>query len=625
MKKIVEKNGIIVIEKDGGIISPAAYMTYVTANAEYKDFIDAGYKLFSICLSVGGCPANEEAGFIKGFEEGIWKTPNEFDFSSLDKNLSKLLGDGKKELQVILRINLNMPYWWRERYKEELTLFNNGETLMQSVFSERWKEDAKLFLTKLKEHTDGSVYKDNILGWQIAAMHTEEWIAPWLPDICDDFSQPSLLCFRKYCKTKYVDVNRLNAEWKTVFSDFNEITVPTFEERKQKNETCSDSGILAKVRDYYTFYNKGYSDAIIYFCRYVKYLFKGDMLAGCFYGYIAQLNCSQGHCSFNDLLDCKEIDFFASPFSYAGQRAKAIDWFYHTPMNSVAEAKKIWFIEADVRTYKTRPLYESAPHLLTERTQKEYFDRPVWKGPKNYEDSVNNILRSFSKVFISRNAFWWFDMWGGWYKGKRFMSLLKKMLELYNAEIEKENKSACEIAVILDQNTSYNVPDSLFYQAVFNQFIELGFLGAPYDIYLLDKFDKKIADRYKMLLFTAPRSLTEVHKEIIKDFDKKGKSVLFTGDVDGDFDESSTSCFDRKELKEYAEKCGVHLYSYGNTVYANERYLSVTAATDGTMTVNTPEDCTLVSFMDGKKYKTKNKILNLKVKSNKTFLFEIEK
>ncbi len=627
MIKIVKQNGTLVINKDGEILPPIAYMAYVTKNARYKDFIKAGYRTFSICVSVGGCPANEEAGFIRGFEEGFWKGINEYEFSALDKNMTQLLDRGNKDLYVILRVNLNMPNWWRELHKEELTLFDNGETLMQSVFSEVWKSDACLALSELKNHIDNSFYKDNVIGLQVAGMHTEEWIAPWVTDICNDFSKPAKQAFISYCKDKYIDISKLNSEWSSNFSNFEEITPPTFKERESKNSQNPDNGLVTKTRDYYMFFNKGYSDAITCFCKHVKAIYGDQMLAGCFYGYIAQLNCSQGHCSVKALLDCNEIDFFASPFSYAGQRAKAIDWFYHTPMDSVFEAGKLWFIEADVRTCKTKPLYESAPHLVTERTQKEYFDRPVWKGPNDYEDSINNILRSFSKVFISRIAFWWFDMWGGWYKGKKFTSLMSRMRKLYNAEIDRETFNNCEVAVILDQNTSYYVADRIFYGGVYNQFVELGFLGAPYSIFLLDKFDKKIADKYKMLIFTAPRTITEKQEEIIKSAIEKGKTILFTGDENGDNEIGAKACFDRNELKTHAINANVHLYSYGNTVYANNRYVSVTASENcnSETEVVMPFDCRLKSFMDGKVYETENKTVKLKTKPNKTYLLEILK
>ena len=619
MVTVERKNGALVINKDGKIIPPIAYMTYITERAKYQEFIKAGYKTFSICVYLGDNPVNELAGNIGAFDDFVWKAFDKFDFSSIDNNMQRLFDGENKDLYVILRVNLNMPNWWRKENLEELTTFENGKTLMQSIFSEKWKKDACYALAQIKNHIDQSWYRESVIGIQVAGMQTEEWLAP-----CGgDYSKSALKAFKRYCQDKYFSIKNLNRAWSCNYNSFDELTIPTSNEKSEKDCKNPNVGMIAKIEDYHRFFNKGYSDAIRFFCKYVRSIYQKQILVGCFYGYITHLNCNSGHSAFSDLINCDDIDFFASPFCYTGLRPMATDWAFHGAVGVAVSSGKLWFVEADVRTYKTECLYDCVPRIVTERTVKGYYYSDVWKGPSDLENSMNNIIRSFSKIFISRNAFWWFDMWGGWYENDEMMDLMKKMHSLYFSELERDNGEVCEIAVILDQNTSYYLSDNLFNKCVVDQFTELGFLGASYKVITLDKFDESVVAKCKMLLFLAPKTLTDEHKVLIDNALTQGKQVLFTGDKNKEHSNSAEKCFTIEQLKEYAIKANVHLYSYGNVVYANERYLSVTAATDDGVKIKMPFGCKLKSFVDEKVYDVSDGKIEFNVKRNKTFLFEI--
>ena len=456
MRQVVRKNGMLVIDDNGKIIEPIAYMTYANKQGDHKGFYKAGYELFSVNVFTGDYPTNEEKGLKCSFEDCVWVAEDKFDFSILDTNL-KILEDAcnGKNFKVLFRLNINMPRWWREKYSEEITLFDNGDILMQSVFSKQWRKDVKVLFEKLHEYIQNSEYKDCVIAWQIAAMHTEEWIAPWIDGICDDFSKPAITAFKEYCQNKYKTIEELNKSWEENLNSFDDVWIPSFKDRELRYDKTQKEGLRVRVRDYFHFFNNGYADAIIYFCKLVKEVTNNTYLVGAFYGYIAQLNCAQGHSAISKVIDCPYIDYFASPFVYDEARGPAIDWFYHTPMNSVDKAGKLWFLETDVRTNLTKALYNSIPWVFTETIDPYYDNHPVWFGPKTRRDTINNITRVFSKIFISRNAFWWFDMWGGWFKDQEYMDLLTKMRALYKKEAQNEIKSASEIAVVLDENSSY--------------------------------------------------------------------------------------------------------------------------------------------------------------------------
>lgn len=616
MKKIERNNDKLVFNIDGRIVVPSAYMTYITDNAEYDGFYNAGCRMFGLCVYVGDNPVNEESGGLAPFEKGIWVDEETFDFSEFEHNLKKIICN-KDDVYVLLRINLNMPKWWRKKYPEELVLFNNGKKAMQSVFSEQWIKDSCRFLKKLNSFIQNSPYKSKVIGWQVAAMHTEEWISPVSDDVCDDFSLPCRIAFQSYLQKKYGNITTVNESWSANYENFEGVEIPSCIERQGWREEKKSDYLKTKIRDYYEFYNNGYADAIIKLLKYVKKIHNGDILTGSFYGYIAQLNCERGHCAIEKLLDCPELDYFASPFAYIKQRAKAIDWSYHAPMDTIRENGKMWFLEADVRTHLTKPPYKSAPYLLTEKTNKKCYKIPVWQPLKNEKDSINNILRSFSKILISGNAFWWFDMWGGWYNSERIMQLMSKLYGLYSDEFYLKTKSVSKIAVVLDSKTTYYVNDEKFYSSVLGQIIELGFLGAPYELYLKSQVLYENLKNYKIVIYTCPNAFDTNGAELIKKLERSGTKVLFTGNNPLNASNFESEIYDRKQLFNLANECGVHVFSYGNIVYANDRFISVTATKTGVVEITTPNDCEFYSVAEGESYKTMNKKIVFKCKKKR--------
>lgn len=109
MKKVKVVNGVPYFEVDGETVVPAAYMTYLTENADYKAFSRSGFKLYCITVAASEFPINEETGLKKGFSQPTWIDDGVYDFSSLNEDIRKLIADsGNNDVKIILRINLNL-------------------------------------------------------------------------------------------------------------------------------------------------------------------------------------------------------------------------------------------------------------------------------------------------------------------------------------------------------------------------------------------------------------------------------------------------------------------------------------------------------------------------------------
>lgn len=151
MKRVIRKNGNLLFDLGGREILPAAYMSYCPMDADYEGFYAIGYRLFGYCIYMGDETTSPDSGLTVPWEKSIWVSENTFDFSTLDKSLarfSEIAGD--EDFYLMLRINLNVPHWWHEKYPDEVIRYKDGRIVMQSPASYKWREDACHFLDVLK-------------------------------------------------------------------------------------------------------------------------------------------------------------------------------------------------------------------------------------------------------------------------------------------------------------------------------------------------------------------------------------------------------------------------------------------------------------------------------------------
>ncbi len=592
--KIVKQQDNLLLWINGKSIVPAAYMSYLEDNADYAGFQKAGYDLFCACVYMGDCPINEFSG-VRPFGGHIWKAREVYDFQPLYNTVKKIVGDGTNPAYIMLRVNLNTPTWWRKENPDELTENSDGNVYMQSVFSEAWKRDAKTFLTKLCAYVRTFEYSENIVAIQVAGMQTEEWLAMRTGTGALDYSLPAQKAFGAWLTEKYGDG-----------AAFDVVPMPAREIVCVHDRMLSSEDEQKYFTDYMRFYCEGFAKAIKEFSAHVKAECGGDLLVGTFYGYIGQTPPDCGHHALSMLLHNPNIDFFASPFAYTDARQTTRDWYYHSPMHSAAAAGKLWFLEADVRTYKTKYLADTNPELMSGERTVQYHRAPVFKGPETEKESLWVMLRSFAKVLCSKNAFWWFDMWGGWYNSPAMMDVVKRALGAYRVAMNTKIEGVSELAVVLDEDAYVGKSNAYFAQTTQEQLAELGYLGAPYDLYLRSDMTEEQREKYGAVLYLADKNNPH-----------KGNTLFLRNGVRVEKD----GAFGMDELRTHLQTVGVHIYSDENVVYANARFVSITAKVGGRVALNMPFACKIKAFTDGKEYKGKDFIFDME--RNQTELFEI--
>lgn len=509
-----------------------AYMTYQCANGRFDDFRASGVKLASVAVYVGDRGINPSSA-IRPFRPGFMTAPGKYDFRWADEDFRRAVGDcAPGEAFILPRLMLEMPLWWEEAHPDARCLSFSGVPFHSSFSSEEWLQAAVDAMEHFEAWLNESGWNEYVIGWHIAAGMTEEYIRPIIhPTEYLDYSQASQRGYRLYLAERYKRIAALNAAWHAEYSCFEEIPLPTPARRHYAlNGSLRDPVIERDVMDFYSFYSDELARAVIKLCHEGKRITQHTKLMGAFYGNISICNTELAHNSLNLLLESNDIDFLASPFCYTNSRAADTDWPFQATLESATLHGKPWFVEADVRTFLSKPLSISMPQ--SDPVVNRAYDGAVWYGPDTPEGSLGDMLRAFSRILTHSGALWWFDMWGGWYDHDALMAF-QHWAQAFHEETSRLGglTPRAQLAVFLDEETlNYLSPQgSLARSLCEGQLAELGFLGAPYDSYLMSDFEAVDPGRYRAALLLSPCALTPGQKNALSRWKCGGRTLLFTG------------------------------------------------------------------------------------------------
>lgn len=678
-KIVKNKHGNMCIYVNGKIEEPFAYMTYQVEKGEFSQFKQAGFKLFCVSAFAGDMGSGFYSG-VKPFSDSFWKAEDVYDFSGVKRELDFVIDNNLPgDVYILIRVNLNVPSWWKEKYPQEMARSFEGSAIRQSFSSKKWISDCEKVMSNFQKWINENGYSEYIIGWHIAGGETSEFFSVRdSQSFYVDYSECCRLHFIEWCESKYKCISDLNNSWKTEYDTFNQISIPSpFERHYCQWGEIRNPNNERKVIDFYRFFNASYADTIVKIASTVKRISEYKLIVGAFYGYITELTADHAHCGVRTILESDSIDFLASPFSYIDNRAKATDWFFFGSIESAKRAGKLWFMEADIRTNLTKPVSECFKRICTEGIN--LFDNPVWSGPSTEKESCWHIIRSFSKSLFSGAGLWWFDMWGGWYNSKGFMNLHSKLKTIY--QNERNHRLVCskaEVAVFIDDEFAYlSNPNSNFYsECIRAQMKELGYIGTPYDYWYLGDLTDDVISKYKLIILLSPVYLSCSIKETLNRWKHSNHTIIYVGYPDiysGDMslitgisytlnyedtysrpqlviEDNSVSLIKKndsvvgaikifpeyqsiwytepnikaKEICAFAELSGVHIYSrQGDIIYADNEMVSFTSIKNGVSRLYIGRSCTLKDEITGVMYKCPNGYCDFHSDLDETRLFRI--
>lgn len=514
--------GALRISVDGEILPPDAYITYFTDKNRYEDFAKAGYRLFSLPVFFSSKTLNENSQ-APCFGHPVFDG-DEPDWRALDEDFYKIIAVCPDAL-IFPRINVSLNEKWERENPDELCDEGMAELHRPCFSSDKWFEEVMRLYGLALDHIERSVYADHVIGYQFAAGNTEEWFPH---DMKGSVGKRSREKFATRLAEKEIDGNE---------------------------------------SEYFAFLSDIVAERICTLATFTKEKVGRNKLVGTFYGYTFECNSrTTCHHSLDKVLNCPDIDFLCSPVSYAKDRALGRDHGCMLPCDSLREHGKLYFAENDTRTHLTEVPFPEIP----------YFQNPVFK-PKRFDDTVEMLKMHYARALVHGYAYWWFDMWGGWYADLTYMSEMREFIEISKMAVDKPMGSLSEVAVFIDEkcfrygkggNLAYNVRESL------------GLMGTPYDCYLASDFEK-VKERYLCYILIDP-CRTDAIDSIIADAVERGIPHIVISRENADISAS--------ELRKFCRENGAHIYvDCDAVVYANESYLFVHKSGETIPEINLPE------------------------------------
>lgn len=535
--RITKKDGKLWFDIDGELLPPYAYMTYCPNKKYIEEFKNAGYKLFSFPVYMSDWGINTETG-LKAFCQHIYVNEGEYDFTVVDKYLEMFAPNGKGAY-VFPRVFLQTPSFWDREHPHDLGMDFAGDVIRNDFASQRVREDLWTALKALIDHIENSIWKDCVIGYQIAGGGTEEW--PHQIKFDEQYigySQSHICDFKNWLTKKYKDINKLNSAWNKTYQSFDDVSMPSPGELSYAfGGMVRDSKKEMHVIDYYTHLSELVADTILYYANKVKKYSHGKAITGTFYGYIWMFHKAyKGHNALNKLLNSPDIDFIASTNGWPGS---GLSWPFGSAPHSALLHNKIFMCEGDIRTHLTDSLEKTMPHAVPDGN--DYYTSDVWRAVKDEFQSASVVKKAIARALTGNVGLWWFDMFSGWFSSPKLMDLISLVPKLSNEGSKSLLKP--EIALILDEESVYYTVKEVGAKGyfgnrtpVYNRFVcdeqktQLGRMGAPYDIYEAKDlanpdFDP---DKYKLYIFVdMVNPSPQVRDAIEKRIKSGGRTLLW--------------------------------------------------------------------------------------------------
>jgi len=467
-----------------------------------------------------------------------WPEPDRYDWTLFARHFDQLLAKHPDAL-FLPRVHLDPPAWWIDQHPGELVAtaipavpknprqyrdvrvnpeggFEWGIPLKApSPASTVWRADMSRILEAFIRAIRSSPLRSRVIGFQIGGGIYGEWHYP-LAEFMPDTSAPATASFG---------------------------TSPDAEQRLfAAHGLFRDPVAERDTIDYYrNLHAKGISEAVLHFASLAKMASDRELIIGAFFGYLLENPWIQdgGHLVPKPVLESKDVDFFASPYSYQTTNLQDRPWWEHDVIDdsgtyfgrargvagdggyrvlweSLRRHGKLYFVEIDPSTYLEPP-------PSTEGGSDIDRELPLLGGVGSTTPSgTRRILRNnLGRMTASGAGGWLFDFGPvlstgvSWYADEPIIQSVRPFGTLGEARREMDLSSVAEIAAVYQPEaffyTRHWLAEQPFRKGVANlDFFSAWFLdtqarslhrvGAPID-FLYD-FDLGAADfaRYKIIL-----------------------------------------------------------------------------------------------------------------------------
>ena len=485
-----------------------------------ENFSKIGFKLFQIDVWFGDV-------YNHGLGD-IWKQDGSLDMEKVRKHIRGVTSVCPDAI-IFIRIHVDPPHWWSERYLEEAVGYTapltvrplrdeqenpdvHGEMAV-SAASVRWRDEASDKLIEFLRALSAMPEGNHIAGFHVAGLLYGEWHYQrfWYePD-----SGPAMTRrFRQWLRAKYKTDSALQNAWRDGKVTLDSATVPAIEERTYTADGMfRDPQTQRRVLDYYHCHQETVADDILHFTHLVRTSWPRPTIIGIFYAYffsmveMSSASIAGGDLEVQKILDSPDIDYLSGPFSYTvAARKMGGSGEFRCVYDSIRLHQKLWLSETDKASNLGTPFNDT-------------------KIAHTDAETIALNRRNFAYVLTHGAGMWWYDFGpkgdSGWWDRPEFLADIERMRRLEAAATEKPEHSVADVLMVYDTDVFYQLAiqrsrkDAISYSAIDGMSNAAYHTGAAIDQVLLADLPRVDLNRYKVIVFANTFLLTDQQEQFI--------------------------------------------------------------------------------------------------------------
>jgi hypothetical protein len=462
---------------------------------------DAGFRVLSIQLLLPGTTSPE----------------------SILQTLEKFL-EPFPEALILPRVWMGVSSDWYKNNPDQLYMFADGTQVpdIATPVSEKWLAEAEARLEDLIDLIAESNYADRFIGMIPLYYYTGEWHM-WELGTSGGYSPRMETAFQQWAEKTYGSVANLNNAWNSDLKRFENIRLPTKEER-YAGALFRDPKTQQREIDFALFFNTRSPQLMKSIARTIKHKTGGRSLVGYFYGYLfehAWHNTwpqQSGHLGLSEILACPDIDFFGCSYSYNFFNRKfGLPVDFISPHDSAQLNGKAVFLEEDSYTHMAIP--------------PEMDWAPGWQHrTKNREETLAVLKRNLGVAIAHGEMMHWQDLLSdGRFNDERIWQWYLKAFD-FQKSLDLDAPYAPQVAVLIDE--TYPVRQRVEARAVYGRWVYetrmmLSRVDTTVGWYLQSDLDK-LPGSVRCVVLLTPYDFSESEKQALKEkFMRDGKMVVF--------------------------------------------------------------------------------------------------
>lgn len=496
--KIGTQNGKAALIVDGIATSAVLYKSTDSTEqlGDFQGFGGAGIGLAINKVQVGPNTNEPSQGLA------LWQGKDRYNFEVVDRAIRDVLRKNP-QANIILELAL-YPYqsWGKEHpteiqqnakgeraydtsegalphYTSDVTLVEtsgSGKFWIPSPYSAAWRGDLENTVAAIANHLKASPYGKAVVGFFFSGGQDGQW---WSQD---DYSVPSQVAFREWCRNRHGTIRQLNSRWQTDYKSFENIQVPALSRNQEESIPHLRIGALSEYREF--------QEAKMWQIR-------NDLAR------IAKQNITK------DIITLA----YATPYNHAFATTTYLDGIGgmthypfrvsgHTtgwkPLSANAFKNKLLFQEVDLRSY--------ASDLNMGAKTTELHD--AWIGRGRTFEEWRAIHRKLAGISIANNyGYWYYDFYQYFHKPE-LKSDIAKVRKIAQQVLEKSStRFRPDVCIVLTNDANHYISSKDNIVANGNGVADIGQMmletsGVPYDVnYLQDVLTKPELQNYKVYLF----------------------------------------------------------------------------------------------------------------------------